>query len=57
MHVQIFLCITDVLVGINPDRRNKSEKKNRTHHSPVNPKVLALMKSFADISRLSFNNS
>lgn len=38
------------LVGINPDKGNKAEKKkNRTHHSPVHPKVLSLINTFADI--------
>ncbi|KAK3893027.1 hypothetical protein Pcinc_003206 [Petrolisthes cinctipes] len=38
------------LVGINPDRGTKAEKKkNRTQHSSVHPKVLTLINKFADL--------
>ncbi|KAK3882790.1 hypothetical protein Pcinc_012868 [Petrolisthes cinctipes] len=37
------------MVGINPDRGHKAEKKkNRTHHTPVHSKVLALTNTLAD---------
>ncbi|KAK4326962.1 hypothetical protein Pmani_002565 [Petrolisthes manimaculis] len=37
-------------VGINPDKGRKAEKKkNRAHHTPVHPKVLGLINTFADL--------
>ena len=41
--------LNNIFWNITQSKGNKVEKKNRTHHSPVHPKVLCLIIKFADI--------